>query len=115
MRFCASPVRASQRHGPYVQIRALLGNSQYRTALFSLRDGEVLRHAGRRQAAAAGGRWDADAEGGLGIHFDNGNWCFPIAKVAKQFADGAAAGESILSFYDVSTTLVAKGSEKPEG
>ncbi len=56
----------------------------------------------------AGGRWDETEAGELGVRFDNDNWCFPLAKVAKQFADGIAGGESILAFYTFSTTVAAR-------
>lgn len=65
-------------------------------------------YLGEAIIAAAGGRWETTAGGQLGIHFTNDNWCFPISKVSKQLSDGVEAGESILSFYDVSTTVVAK-------
>lgn len=66
-------------------------------------------YLGEAIIANAGGRWSSTEQGELGIHFDNENWCFPISKVSKQLSDGLSAGESILSFYDVSTTVVAKG------
>ena len=65
-------------------------------------------YLGEAIIAAAGGDWEDTEDGALGIAFDNGNWCFPFAKVAKQFEDGVAGGDSILSFYTISTTVVAK-------
>jgi len=60
-------------------------------------------------AAAPDGIWDEDAAGGLGVRFANGDMVFPFAKVAKQFGEGLSAGESILSFYNVSIEYVAAG------
>ena len=34
---------------------------------------------------------------------------YPFAKVRKQFDEGVAAGESILSFYTVSVSYIAIG------
>jgi hypothetical protein len=65
-------------------------------------------YLGEAIIAEAGGHWDETEGGELGIRFDNDNWCFPFAKVAKQFADGTEGGESILSFYIVSTTIAAR-------
>lgn len=46
-----------------------------------------------------GGRW-RQSENGWGVCFDDGNCVFPIAKVRKQFLNGAAeGGDSIRSFY----------------
>lgn len=59
---------------------------------------------------AAGGVWDVHPRDEIGVRFENGDWCFPFSKVAKQFAHGPAdAGESILSFYNVSIDLIANG------
>lgn len=64
--------------------------------------GEAIR-------AATGGEW-ADIDGhGPGIHFPNGDACFPFAKVEKQLEQGLAGGESILSFYNVTVDTLAKG------
>lgn len=62
-------------------------------------------YLGEAIIAAAGGRWDETEQGNLGVRFDNGDWCFPFAKVAKQFAGGLEDGESILSFYNVSADI----------
>lgn len=65
--------------------------------------GEAIIHA-------AGGRWDVHERDEIGVRFDNGDWCFPFSKVAKQFASGTAeAGESILGFYNVSIDFIASG------
>lgn len=58
-------------------------------------------------AAAPEALWDDDDAGRLGLRFANGDMVFPFAKVAKQLAGGLAAGESILSFYNVSVDYVA--------
>lgn len=63
--------------------------------------------------AASDGAWAETESGDLGIRFANDNWCFPFAKVAKQFADGVAGGESISSFYNFATTALAKGLDTP--
>ncbi|MGE3302606.1 MAG: hypothetical protein AB7M12_05780 [Hyphomonadaceae bacterium] len=59
-------------------------------------------------AGAGGGVWD-QGEHGLGVRFANGDWCFPFAKMEKQFENGAEAGDGILSFYRVAVEQVAKG------
>ena len=59
--------------------------------------------------AAAGGNWAVTADGDIGLQFENGAWCFPFTKVRKQFEHGLADAESILSFYNVSIEVVAKG------
>ena len=60
-------------------------------------------------AAVPGALWDEDDVGRLGVRFANEDMVFPFAKVAKQLAQGLAAGESILSFYNVSIEYVAAG------
>jgi hypothetical protein len=57
----------------------------------------------------AGGHWDEDEQGNIAVKFSNGDWCYPFAKVAKQFDAGAQAGESIASFYDISVNYVGAG------
>lgn len=59
--------------------------------------------------ACPGAHWDTDEAGALGVAFDNGDWCYPFAKVDKQFDSGVAGGDSILGFYDTSVDLVATG------
>jgi hypothetical protein len=57
---------------------------------------------------ATGARW-VHVEGRWAVVFANGAAAFPLDKVAKQVADGLLAGESILSFYDISVEHVATG------
>ena len=66
-------------------------------------------HLGQSIIAAAGGAWARDEAGQIGIRFDNDDWCYPFAKVAKQIEGGAGIGEGILSFYDVSVEYLATG------
>jgi hypothetical protein len=67
-------------------------------------------YLGEAVIKAAGGAWDVHARDEIGIRFENGDWCFPFSKVAKQFACGTAdSGESILSFYNVSIGYIAGG------
>ena len=58
--------------------------------------------------ARAGGKW-MQSEHGPGVRFRNNAMCFPFAKVAKQFADGKEAGESVLGFYRVAVEQIATG------
>ncbi len=59
---------------------------------------------------AAGGAWDVHERDEIGVRFDNGDWCFPFSKVAKQFAGAdAKGGESVLAFYNFSVDLIANG------
>jgi hypothetical protein len=60
-------------------------------------------------AAVPDARWEEDAIGGLGVAFANGDMAYPVAKVAKQFANGLAQGDSIRGFYDVTVNFVATG------
>jgi hypothetical protein len=67
-------------------------------------------YLGEAVIKAAGGTWDVHERDEIGVQFDNGDWCFPFSKVAKQFACGTAeGGESILSFYNVSIGYIAGG------
>lgn len=67
-------------------------------------------YLGEAIIAETGGGWaDDDALGGPGVAFLNGDIVFPLTKVTKQFAEGVAAGESILSFYTVAVSYVAIG------
>jgi hypothetical protein len=67
-------------------------------------------YLGEAVIKAAGGAWDVHARDEIGIRFENGDWCFPFSKVAKQFACGTTdSGESILSFYNVSIGFIAGG------
>jgi len=60
-------------------------------------------------AAVPSALWDEDDAGRLGVRFANGDMVFPFAKTGKQLTRGLAAGESILSFYNVSVEYVAAG------
>jgi hypothetical protein len=60
-------------------------------------------------AANADGAWHHSGELGWCVRFSNGDVAFPFAKVQKQFDSGLAAGESILSFYDIAVGYVASG------
>jgi len=60
-------------------------------------------------AAVPGADWDDDGDGALGVRFANGDMAFPFGKVEKQLAEGVEAGESILSFYNISVGYVATG------
>ena len=66
-------------------------------------------YLGQAIIAASDGQWDEDPAQGIGIKFASGDWCFPFAKVEKQFAEGLDGGESILGFYKVAVDYVAKG------
>jgi hypothetical protein len=57
--------------------------------------------------AAAGGAWTM-SEHGIGVRFANGDWCFPFAKVAKQFENGVDGGDSVLGFYRVAVEQIAR-------
>jgi hypothetical protein len=71
-------------------------------------------YLGEAIAAETGGRWDDADDGELGIRFANDNWCFPFAKVAKQFSNGIEGGDSILSFYTFALTIAArKNADQP--
>ena len=64
---------------------------------------------GQAIIAATDGQWNEDPAHGIGIKFASGDWCFPFAKVKKQFEEGLEGGESILSFYNIAVNYVAKG------
>ncbi|MFN6962731.1 MAG: hypothetical protein ACK4S4_03075 [Pyrinomonadaceae bacterium] len=53
---------------------------------------------GEAMCAEFGGRWQ-ETDHGPGVVFANGSTAFPLAKVEKQFVNGADAGDSILGFY----------------
>lgn len=57
---------------------------------------------GEALCANLGGTWQ-QTEYGLGVVFPNGNTAYPLAKVDKQFANGA--DDSVLSFYQTALTL----------
>ena len=54
-----------------------------------------------------GGEWQQN-EHGLGVVFSDGNACFPLNKVGKQFANGRESGDSVLGFYDSISTLFGR-------
>jgi hypothetical protein len=85
--------------------RKKFADAEARAGLVSV----IGSYLGEAIIAASDGRWDTDADGALGVCFENGYWCYPFNKVDKQFADGLAGGESILSFYNVSVNMVATG------
>ena len=59
--------------------------------------------------AVPGADWSEDEDGALMVLFANGDAAYPFHKVEKQIAEGLDAGESILSFYNVSKDYVATG------
>lgn len=65
-------------------------------------------YLGEAIIAATGGAWADDPTHGLAVRFPNNDWCFPFAKVAKQFENGKAAGDGILGFYDSSLALARR-------
>lgn len=65
-------------------------------------------YLGEAIIAKTGGEWRSD-DAGVGVAFANGDMAYPFAKVSKQFDQGLAAGESILSFYDVCVDFIATG------
>ena len=71
--------------------------------------GVIGSFLGQAIIAAGDGKWAEDPAHGIGIRFANGDWCFPFAKVKKQFSDGLEGDESILGFYNVAIEYVAKG------
>ncbi|HEX2842755.1 hypothetical protein [Hyphomicrobium sp.] len=66
-------------------------------------------YLGEAIIAETGGQWTQDDEGRLAIQFPNQDAVYPFAKVEKQFDQGVAGGESILSFYTVSLSYIAIG------
>lgn len=62
-------------------------------------------YLGAALLAEVGGRWVQDGELGLGIELAPTFVAFPFAKAAKQFANGLEAGDSVLSFFDVSVSV----------
>jgi hypothetical protein len=65
-------------------------------------------YLGEAIIAKTGGKWQSDDKG-IGVAFASGDTAYPFAKVSKQFDQGLAAGESILSFYDICVNFVATG------
>lgn len=66
-------------------------------------------YLGEAIIAETGGQWMQDGEGRLAVQFPNQDAVYPFAKVEKQFDQGVAGGESILSFYTVSLSYIAIG------
>lgn len=66
-------------------------------------------YLGEAMIAEAGGQWIEDDAGGIGIRFASGDTAYPFVKVRKQFDEGLAGGESILSFYNIAVDFVASG------
>ena len=64
-------------------------------------------YLGAALLAEAGGRWVQDPKHGLGVELAPRFVAYPFAKAAKQFANGRTAGDSVLSFFDVSVSLAA--------
>lgn len=76
-------------------------------------------YLGEAILAETNGQWVEDQDGRLAVQFPNEDAVYPFVKVQKQFDEGAAQGESILSFYTVSVSYIAIGglraSEEPAG
>ncbi len=66
-------------------------------------------YLGEAIIAETNGHWAVDDEGRIGVQFPNEDAVYPFAKVQKQFDDGVAGGESILSFYTVAVSYLAIG------
>ncbi|MDQ8699719.1 hypothetical protein [Hyphomicrobium sp. LHD-15] len=71
--------------------------------------GLIGSYLGEAIIAETGGQWTEDDAGGLGVAFPNGDAVYPFTKVRKQFEQGVAGGESILSFYTVAVSYIAVG------
>ena len=56
-----------------------------------------------------GGTWRKE-EGQWGVFFDDSNAVFPFNKVRKQFLNGVAGGDSIVSCFDQIDPLILKRS-----
>ncbi|SDR21064.1 hypothetical protein [Thermostaphylospora chromogena] len=59
--------------------------------------------------SATGGRWECSEEHGWGVRLGEEGIVFPFVKVRKQFTNGIAGGDSILSFYNITVTYLATG------
>jgi hypothetical protein len=71
--------------------------------------GLIGSYLGEAIIAETNGQWIEDGEGRLAVSFPNGDAVYPFTKVEKQFEQGRAAGESILSFYTVAVSYIAVG------
>ena len=58
-----------------------------------------------------GGSWREHSEG-WGVFFDDSNAVFPFTKVLKQFENGMAKGDSILSFFDLVGLVILRKSQR---
>jgi hypothetical protein len=85
--------------------RGRYGNGEAPDGLVSV----IGSFLGEAIIAASRGEWHEDADGNLCVIFSGGDCAYPFTKVAKQFEQGLEAGESILSFYDISVNYVALG------
>lgn len=77
--------------------------------------GLIGSYLGEAIIAETGGQWVEDAAGRLAVAFPNGEAVYPFTKVEKQFAQGLAGGESVLSFYTVALSYVAVGGVRTAG
>ena len=87
------------------RIRGRYGESEAPVGLIAV----IGSFLGEAIIAASSGQWHEDADGNLCVTFSGGDCAYPFTKVAKQFEQGLEAGESILSFYDISVNYVAPG------
>lgn len=71
--------------------------------------GLIGSYLGEAIIAETNGQWIEDDASGLGVAFPNGDTVYPFTKVRKQFEQGLAGGESILSFYTVAISYIAVG------
>lgn len=80
-------------------------NDQWKSAIHSM--GAFL---GECTIRSLGGHWSRH-EHGSGVALHEG-LVFPLTKVAKQFANGAESGDSILGFYQVCKSLSSNGGQR---
>lgn len=66
-------------------------------------------YLGEAIIAETGGQWMQDDAGHIAVQFPNQDAVYPFGKVEKQFDQGVAGGESILSLYTVSISYIAIG------
>ena len=71
--------------------------------------GLIGSYLGEAIIAETNGTWVEDESGDVGVAFPNGDVVYPFNKVRKQFEQGLAQGESVLSFYTVAVSYVAVG------
>lgn len=77
--------------------------------------GLIGSYLGEAIIAETSGHWVQDDAGRLAVAFPNGEAVFPLTKVEKQFEQGLAGGESILSFYTVALSYIAVGGLRSGG